>query len=67
MCPVDGDGESHAIPAERHRAVLRRHQGPPRLGDTLHAWLTQDWFFDSVRWQTAAEWKARGHFRAKPW
>jgi len=43
------------------------HQGPPRLGDTLHAWLTQDWFFDSVRWQTEAEWKARGHFRPKPW
>jgi hypothetical protein len=46
---------------------LVQHHGPPRLGDTLYDWLTQDPTFDSVRWQTKAEWKAQGPFQLKPW
>lgn len=56
-----------AVASNRPGEWLVRHHGPPRLGDTLHEWLTQEPFFDSVRWQTKAEWKARGPSWPKPW
>lgn len=56
-----------ALASNRPGEWLVRHHGPPRLGDTLYEWLTQDPSFDSVRWQTKAEWKASGPSWPKPW
>ena len=56
-----------ALASNRPGEWLVRHHGPPRLGDTLHDWLASDPSFDSVRWQTEGEWKARGPSRPKPW
>lgn len=44
-----------------------RHDGPPRLGDALHEWLTRDASFERVRWQTKAQWKANGPSQPRPW
>jgi hypothetical protein len=46
---------------------LVRHHGPPRLGDCIHDWLTQDALFADVRWQTKEEWTANGPSKAMPW
>ncbi len=51
---------------EPGRHVLR-HFGPPRLSDTLHDWLAADDAFGDVRWQTEAEWEARGSWQRTPW
>lgn len=56
-----------ALVSSRPGEWLVRHHGPPRLGDILHEWLTSDPSFNSVRWQTRAEWEARGPSRPKPW
>lgn len=56
-----------ALASHEAGEYLVRHYGPPRLGDTLHEWLQQDPHFDAVRWQTEAEWKARGPSRPLPW
>lgn len=56
-----------ALASKRPGEWLIRHHGPMGLGFTVHDWLTQDWFFESIRWQTEAEWKTDGHFRSKPW
>ena len=56
-----------ALASNRPGEWLIRHHGPPRLGDTLHEWLTQDWYFESVQWQTEGGWKAQMPSWPKPW
>lgn len=65
--PRDKYHRVEALASNRPGEWLVRHHGPPWLGHPLHEWLTRDPAFDSVRWQTNAEWKARGTSRPTPW
>jgi hypothetical protein len=60
----------HRIEAFRSRegdTWVIRHHGPPRLADSIHEWLVHEPGFESIRWQTAKQWRSKGSSTATPW
>ena len=54
--------------ASDHGSVwIIRHNGPPRLSDSIHDWLVQDPEIESIRWQTREQSRSDADWARTPW